>query len=216
MVSEGVDFESPTLDLPSYYSIATNMQPQSLPPSYFDAIYQIDPDPWKFATSDYEAEKYATTIGALPQQRYRSALEIGGSIGVLTAKLAPMCDRLLSIDVAKLAQEKAIERCQQYPHVEFQLMSFPHEYPQAKFDLILLSEVGYYWCPTDLQLAQHRMLELLEPGGNFLLVHWLPVSPDYPLTGDEVHDSFLELTPDRLRHSHAYRHEKYRLDLFEK
>ncbi len=193
------------------------MQPQSLPPSYFDAIYQTDPDPWKFATSDYEAEKYATTIAALPKPRYHSALEIGGSIGVLTAQLAPMCDRLLSIDVAKLAQDKAIARCQHLSHVNFELMSFPHEYPQAKFDLILLSEVGYYWCPADLHIAQQRMLELLEPGGNLLLVHWLPRSPDYPLTGDEVHDSFLDLAPDRLRSCHAYRHEeKYRLDLFEK
>ena len=189
---------------------------QSLPSSYFDAIYQTDPDPWKFATSEYEAQKYAATIAALPKPRYRSALEIGGSIGVLTAKLAPTCDALLSIDVSKLAQEQAIERCQHLPHASFQLMSFPHQYPQAKFDLILVSEVGYYWCPTDLQTAQQRILGLLEPGGNLLLVHWLPRSPDYPLTGDEVHESFLAFAPTQLHHIQADRTEKYRLDLFEK
>ncbi len=190
--------------------------PQSVPPSYFDAIYQTDPDPWKFATSEYEAQKYTTTIAALPKDRYRSGLEIGGSIGVLTARLAEYCDALLSIDVSQLAQERAIERCQQHPHVNFQLMNFPHESPPAKFDLILVSEVGYYWCPADLQTAQQQILELLEPGGNLLLVHWLPRTPDYPLTGDEVHESFLAFAPARLQHCHAHRTPQYRLDLFEK
>ncbi len=187
---------------------------ESLPASYFDAIYQTAPDPWQFATSEYEAQKYAATIAALPQPRYHSALEIGGSIGVLTAKLAPMCDRLLSIDVSKLAQDQAIDRCQQLPQVEFELMSFPQEYPERTFDLILLSEVGYYWSRADLHTAQQRMLELLEPSGNLILVHWLPRSPDYPLTGDEVHDSFLTLAPNQLQHLHAHRNDKYRLDLF--
>lgn len=187
---------------------------ESLPASYFDAIYQSAPDPWQFATSEYEAQKYAATIAALPQPHYRSALEIGGSIGVLTAKLAPLCDRLLSIDVSKLAQDQAIDRCQQLPQVEFELMSFPQEYPDTTFDLTILSEVGYYWSRADLHTAQQRMLELLEPGGNLILVHWLPRSPDYPLTGDEVHDAFLTLAPSQLQHLHAHRNDKYRLDLF--
>ena len=187
---------------------------KSLPASYFDALYQTDPDPWKFATSEYEAAKYAATIAALPQSRYHSALEIGGSIGVLTQKLAQVCDRVLSIDVSALAQAQAIDRCQYLPQVSFDIMRFPQEYPHQKFDLILVSEVGYYWCPEDLHAAQQRMLELLEPGGNLLLVHWLPRSPDYPLTGDQVHESFLRLAPTQLQHLQARKNDKFRLDLF--
>jgi SAM-dependent methyltransferase len=190
--------------------------PQSLPPEYFEALYQTDPDPWKFATSEYEAEKYATTVAALPQTHYRSAFEIGGSIGVLTQKLALFCDSILSVDVSALAQQQAVQRCQQLPHVRFQLLNFPHQYPREKFDLILVSEVGYYWCPQDLQAAQQRILDLLEPDAHVLLVHWLPRSPDYPLTGDEVHDSFLELVPNHLQHLQAQRYAKYRLDLFQR
>lgn len=187
----------------------------SLPASYFDALYQADPDPWKFATSAYEAQKYAATIAALPN-RYSSALEIGGSIGVLTEMLAAHCDAVLSIDISKLAQEKAIQRCKKLPQVEFELMNFPHEYPQEKFDLILVSEVGYYWCLQDLQIAKKRILDLLQPHGNLLLVHWLPVSPDYPITGDEVHDAFMECAPLYLQHLQSQRNENYRLDLFER
>jgi protein-L-isoaspartate O-methyltransferase len=188
---------------------------KSLPPSYFDAIYQNDPDPWKFETSQYEAEKYVATIASLPQSRYRSALEIGGSIGVLTQKLAYICDSVLSIDVSQRAQDRAIQRCKQLPQVHFQIMNFPTQYPQQKFDLILVSEVGYYWCLEDLQVAQKRIFELLEKGGHLLLVHWLPRSPDYPLTGDEVHDSFLKFVPTQLEHLKCQQNKKYRLDLFE-
>ena len=187
---------------------------RSLPASYFDALYQTDPDPWKFATSEYETEKYAATIAALPKPKYHSALEIGGSIGVLTQQLARRCDALLSIDVSQLAQSQAIDRCRDLPQVSFEIMNFPQAYPTIKFDLIVVSEVGYYWCLEDLQIAQQRIFELLEPGGHLLLVHWLPRSPDYPLTGDEVHDSFLKFVPVTIQHLQGQSNSKYRLDLF--
>jgi hypothetical protein len=46
---------------------------QTLLPEYFDALYTADPDPWKFAVSPYEREKYALTLEAMPKPRYRSA-----------------------------------------------------------------------------------------------------------------------------------------------
>jgi SAM-dependent methyltransferase len=187
---------------------------QSLPPEYFEDLYQTYTDPWNFATSDYEAQKYAATVAALPDRRYSSAFEIGGSIGVLTEKLASCCDRLLSIDVSESAQKQAIQRCQGLPQVQFQIMQFPQQYPNEQFDLILLSEVGYYWCWEDLEKAKSRIVECLKPGGHLLLVHWLPVSPGYPLTGDDVHNSFLNLS--QLSSILALRNEKYRLDLFQK
>jgi SAM-dependent methyltransferase len=191
-------------------------QKPSLPPSYFDELYNADPDPWKFETSEYEASKYAATIAALPKERYKSAFEIGCSIGVLTQKLASRCDSLLSIDVSEPALEKAIGRCQSLSQVRFQLMSVPQRYPKHIFDLTLVSEVGYYWCWEDLRKAQQLMLDHLEPGGHLLLVHWTLYAKDYPLSGDEVHDSFFELTPTKLRHLKGQREEQYRLDLFER
>lgn len=188
----------------------------SLPPSYFETLYHTQDDPWGFETSEYEANKYTATLAALPKERYRSALEIGGSIGVLTAKLADCCDSLLSVDVSKLAQKQAIARCKALPQVRFQIMCVPQHYPDEMFDLTLVSEVGYYWCWEDLKKAQQCILDHLEPGGHLLLVHWTQYARDYPLSGDEVHDSFLELTPTKLQHLAGWREEQYRLDLFER
>jgi predicted TPR repeat methyltransferase len=189
--------------------------PQSLPPSYFENLYQENPDPWQFETSSYEAEKYKATIAALPQSRYRSAFEIGGSIGVLTERLAQQCDRLLSVDVSQTAQIKAIQRCQHLPQVCFQIMQVPQQFPEELFDLILVSEVGYYLSWQDLQTTQSHILAHLKPSGHLLLVHWT-LEQNYPLTGDDVHESFLSLSPRALRHLFGQREERYRLDLFER
>lgn len=188
---------------------------QSLPPSYFEDLYQADPDPWKFATSTYEAEKYAATIAALPKPRYRSGWEIGGSIGVLTEKLATRCDALLSIDVSQTAQAQAIERCRHLPQVRFEILNFPQQQPEDAFDLIVLSEVGYYWGWEDLRRAGNLLMERLEPGGHLILVHWTRET-NYPLRGSEVHDWFLEWVPTKLRSLVARQTEHYRLDLFER
>lgn len=191
-------------------------QPQSLPPSYFEKMYRENPDPWQFETSEYEAKKYAATIATLPNLQYRSALEIGGSIGVLTEKLADRCSALLSIDVSETAQAKAIERCQPFPQVRFQIMQVPQQFPTESFDLILVSEVGYYLSLQDLHKAQVHILDRLELGGHLLLIHWTLYAQDYPLSGDEVHESFLKLSPQPLRHVTGQREEQYRLDLFER
>lgn len=191
-----------------------NKPKDSLPPSYFEAMYRDNPDPWEFETSDYEAEKYQTTIAALPKSRYTNVLEIGGSIGVLTAKLAPRCDSLLSIDVSQTAQQKAIARCQNLPQIRFKIAQVPQAYPDEMFDLTLVSEVGYYLSWDDLKKTQQLIIEHLHVGGHLLLVHWTLFAKDYPLTGDEVHDSFGQLTD--LKHLKGLRKERYRLDLFER
>lgn len=185
----------------------------SLSSEYFDALYKTNPDPWKFETSQYEADKYNATIAALPRSSYTSALEIGGSIGVLTEKLAHYCDALLSIDVSEIAQARAIARCQHLPQVHFQIMRIPEKFPDAVFDLILVSEVAYYLGWDDFRKMQRQIVEHLKLGGHLLIVHWI-LEQDYPLTGDQVHDSLLSL--DELDSVLSQRTEKYRLDLLER
>jgi hypothetical protein len=192
-----------------------NQPKDSLQPSYFAEIYRQNPDPWNFETSDYEAQKYQATINALPKPRYRNALEIGGSIGVLTALLAQRCDSLLSIDVSEIAQQQAIARCQDLSQVRFGIAQIPQDYPDEMFDLTLLSEVGYYLSWQDLKTTQQLIIKHLDVGGHLLLVHWTLFAKDYPLTGDEVHNSFLQLDTD-LKHLIGWRQERYRLDLFER
>jgi SAM-dependent methyltransferase len=193
-------------------------QPNTLPPEYFDHVYQANRDPWNFETSPYEREKYAATLAALPRPHYAEAFEIGCSLGVLTAQLAPRCGHLLAVDVSEAALAQAHARCAELAQVEIRLMQVPNEFPSQSFDLILLSEVGYYWSPDDLARATEKLIAALLPGGQLLLVHWTPPVHDYPLTGDDVHEFFLTKAAAEgpLRHLAGQRHEQYRLDLLEK
>ena len=193
-------------------------QPNTLPPEYFDQVYQANRDPWDFETSPYEREKYANTLAALPQLQYAEVFEIGCSLGVPTAQLAPRCGHLLAVDVSEAALVQARARCAGLPQVEIRLLRVPEEFPPHQFDLILVSEVGYYWSPPDLARAADQIIAGLKPGGQLLLVHWTPPVHDYPLTGDEVHDFFLTKTADNgpLRYLIGQRHATYRLDLLER
>jgi 2-polyprenyl-3-methyl-5-hydroxy-6-metoxy-1,4-benzoquinol methylase len=121
---------------------------QTLRPEYFDALYTADPDPWNFGASAYERAKYTLTLNAMPKPRYRSALEVGCSIGVLTSSLASRCDAVVAIDAAQTPLAEAMRRCADLPGVRFAHMFVPDQWPDGAFELILLSEVIYYLSAT--------------------------------------------------------------------
>ncbi|AWN46761.1 methyltransferase type 12 [Methylobacterium terrae] len=184
----------------------------SLPPGYFDERYAADPDPWNFADSPYERSKYAATLAALPRAHYASALEVGCSIGVLTAALAERCDALLALDVAEAALDQARARCRDRPGVRLLRAQVPGEWPEGTFDLILLSEVVYYLDTGDVAALADRVRASLAPGGDVVLVHWTGET-HYPLTGDEAADLFISGTRDRLAVDRQVRTGQYRLDV---
>ena len=184
----------------------------TIPATYFDDMYAADSDPWRFAASAYEREKYQATLEALPRPHYASALEIGCSIGVLTRMLAGRCDALLSLDVAQAALAQAIERCAEIAHVRFDLMQVPRQWPIGRFDLILLSEVVYYLDRTDVDRLASRVQSSVTPGGDIVMVHWLGET-HYPLTGDEAAEQMIASLSRVSSVSCQTRTEAYRLDV---
>jgi len=183
---------------------------ESLAADYFERLYAADDDPWSFATSPYELGKYEDTVAALGP-RYARGLEIGCSVGVLTQRLAPRCDALLAVDVSERALAAARTRCATCAQVDFARVRVPQDFPAGPFDLVVVSEVAYYWSDADLALARDRIASSLAPGGELVLVHFLPKVDDYVRDGDAVHRFFL--ADERFAHVHGHRAERYRLDL---
>jgi SAM-dependent methyltransferase len=185
-------------------------------PEYFAAIYEEGPDPWGFESSSYEREKYTATLAALTRPRYSSAFEIGCSVGVLTELLAARCRRLLAVDIVDTPLALARERCRELGSVCFARMQVPDEFPDEIFDLIVLSEVGYYWSREDLERATDLIVEHLNPRGQLLLAHWRPEIAGCPLTGDEVHALVAARSAGSLQHRFGESQPSYRLDLWER
>jgi cyclopropane fatty-acyl-phospholipid synthase-like methyltransferase len=180
---------------------------------YFEGLYEASDDPWDFSTSDYEREKYRHTLEALGGRRFGRALEVGCSIGVFTAMLAPCCGELLAVDASERAVALARERLASASNVRVERRTMPEETPEGPFDLIVVSEVLYYFDRDTMLATLHKLETDLSPGGTLLAVHWRRETRTYPLQGDEVHElirgstglslKLQETTPD------------YRLELYE-
>ena len=80
------------------------------------------------------------------------------------------------------------------------------------FDLLVLSEVIYYWSIADLERMAAFADRAVEPGGDMVLVHWTGET-DYPLTGDEAAQRFLAATAPFTRVVLQDRAEFYRIDV---
>lgn len=180
---------------------------------YFEQLYNANPDPWDFGSSDYERRKYDATLAAIGTGHV-NALEIGCSIGVFTRRLAERCQALLAVDIAETALEAARRRCEGLPHIDFRRMQLPDEFPDGRFDLVVLSEVGYYWSLPDLDRFLDWLSGALAHDGRFVLVHWTGRT-NYPLTGDQVHDHVAMKTRGRLRLIETATTDRYRLDVLQ-
>jgi SAM-dependent methyltransferase len=156
---------------------------------YFDQLYAASADPWEFRTRWYEARKYAISLALLPAEHYGDAFEPGCSIGVLTEQLALRCDRLLACDGSAAAVRQAAARTARWPNVQVQRLVMPGDWPAGEFDLIVLSELLYYFAGDDLPKVLDRAVASLRPDGTLLAVHWRYPVADYPRTGDEVHQA---------------------------
>ena len=159
--------------------------PPSLTVGYFDDLYERNPDPWRFESRWYERRKRALIAASLPRERYGSVLEIGCSTGHVTEVLADRSDDVLAVDVAQAAVERARARVGDRARVL--VHDVTTGIPGGPFDLVVLSEVGYYLTEPQLATLLDEIEAALGTDGTLLACHWRHPVADYPLTGDAVH-----------------------------
>ena len=180
---------------------------------YFDKLYEKDQDPWGFETSDYEREKYARTMDALPRAHYARGMEAGCSIGVLSGLLAARCDHLVAFDASALPLARARTLCAAQTNIEFRTLALPHDWPEGVFDLMVFSEVLYYLAPDDLALCAERVAKSLTSSGDIVAVHYTGAT-DYPLSGDEVATLFGAQISRFARATRSEQRPGYRVDVW--
>ena len=175
-------------------------------------------DPWGITGRPNENAKYALTLDLCGSGPFERALEIGCSEGLFTALLAPRCRSLVAVDISTRAIRRARARLAHCPNVVFRAVALPARYPVGPFDLILASDVLYYWTTDDLRSAARRIADSLAPGGRFVAIHFgLPVAGGS--TGEVVHDLLQSCLP--LTHVHSDRRDigsgrPYRIDVWER
>jgi SAM-dependent methyltransferase len=155
--------------------------------AYFDAMFDASDDPWHYKNRWYEERKRALTLACLPQRRYASCYEPGCANGELSAALAQRCDRLLISDGAVVAIELARQRVREMSNVRVMEAWTPHQWPKESFDLIVISEFGYYLDTASLQALALKARDSLNPGGTVLACHWRWRIEGCEIDGDTVH-----------------------------
>ena len=158
----------------------------SVPPAYFEAMFSGNDDPWSFRSRWYETRKRAMTLASLPRARYGNAFEPGCANGELSAELAARCDRLLIADGTPRAVDIARRRVSSLSQVEVMQAWVPDEWPQQAFDLVVISELGYFLSPDALEKLIRKIRGSLQPGATVLACHWRKQIDGCALDGDEV------------------------------
>lgn len=160
-------------------------------------------DPWGFRTDPYEQRRYAWTLAALGKDRYRRAFEPACALGELTRQLARRCDEVVALDPSASALREAAVHTADQPQVHLRQGAIPEDWPDGDFDLIVLSEVGYYFEVPDLRDMVALARGSLVSDGELVAVHWRGHSDDHLLAADEVHDTIaaaLGSAPECERH----------------
>jgi SAM-dependent methyltransferase len=186
-----------------------------LPDGYFDALYESSTDPWQLGSRWYERRKYAITLALLPQERYRHAFEPGCSVGVLTGLLSARCDHVTAVDIAERALVQADARLRQSGQREAVTLlqrSLDMPWPPDDFDLVVISEVAYYFDAVALRTIVDREVSRLQSNTTLITAHWRHPVADYPLSGDAATD-VIGATPG-LHHIGGYRDDDVVIEIF--
>lgn len=181
--------------------------------AFFEAKYQGVEDPWDFEQNAYERNRYDSILRSIEDKRWKSVLEPGCSIGVLTEGLAPLCDRLLALDFSATALRAAERRCSKFSHVRVECLAIQNVVSFANFDLIVLSEIGYYFTERAWSTLIDRMIGEMAPQAALLAAHWTGFSEDHVMSGDCVHEILINHPGLAVKQSE--RHPGFRLERLE-
>ena len=158
---------------------------------HFEALYAAGDDPWNVRGSWYERRKRALLLACLAKPRYRDVFEPGCGNGEMSAALAARCDRLLACDASPSALAAARRRLSGGPpecEVKFAQSGLPGGWPSGQgFDLIVISELGYYFDGGALRTLFDHAGASLDAGGELVLCHYLHDFDDRASTTAAVH-----------------------------
>lgn len=153
---------------------------------YLESIHERA-DPFGYRWRWYEARKRQVLLAALPHRHVGRAWEMGCSNGELTAALAMRCSSLLATDISANAVRHARDRAGHLAGVAVERMRHPGQWPQGRFDLIVMSEVGYYLTCAELADTVQRLHGSLAHEGVLLACHWRHPFAEAFQDGGQVH-----------------------------
>jgi SAM-dependent methyltransferase len=141
--------------------------------SYLNSLYRDSEDPWHLRGTWYEMRKRDVVMSCLPRRRYSSTFEPGCSVGELTLRLALRSDSVLAADFHPDAVRITRVRVAGLPGVRVEQLLLPDQWPTDEaFDLVVLSELGYFFVPAAWQRLCSLVARTTLPNATVIACHW--------------------------------------------
>lgn len=137
--------------------------------AYFDWRYRKH-DTYNYSGSEEERIKRERIAAFLSDRRYANILEVGCGEGFMTTVLSPLGDRLLGIDISRVAVKRARRMHADNPRVSFKIADVFTFQPHESYDLITCSEILCYLNFKQIDQAVRNLVTRLTPGGRLLAV----------------------------------------------
>jgi SAM-dependent methyltransferase len=145
---------------------------------HYQAVWQRG-DAWELESSDFEQGRYAYLLAKIGDRHYDRVLEIGCGSGCFTRLLAGIAERVVAIDIAPAAIERARTRTAEAGpgRVEFRVANIMEYDPgtDEPWDLIVLSEtiysLGWRYPFFNLGLFAYQLFAATGDGGRCLLAN---------------------------------------------
>lgn len=138
--------------------------------TFFEFKY-IKKDPYLTTIDEKEIIKLEKSFDLVKDSRYKNILDIGCGEGYLVEKLIPLADRIVALDISKLALQRAEKRIRKDAHIDFIQKDILKYKPGENFDLIICSEILYYLQLEDVKTIAGKLIEWISPNGKLLLVN---------------------------------------------
>jgi peptidoglycan/xylan/chitin deacetylase (PgdA/CDA1 family)/GT2 family glycosyltransferase len=136
---------------------------------HWEALF-AEADPWSY-TNSYEQLKYEQTLSLLADGTADHALELACAEGHFTSLLAPHVGHLLATDISTTALARAAQRSSDHANVEFRTLDLIADALPSDLDLVVCSEVLYYYDRPSVEALAVRIRNALRPGGVFVSAH---------------------------------------------
>jgi peptidoglycan/xylan/chitin deacetylase (PgdA/CDA1 family) len=150
--------------------------------NYWESVFSSK-NPWEYDNL-YEQTKYEQTLDLLGNRKISTALELACAEGFFTQLLASRVDTLVATDISETAVQRAQEACSEFDNISFRQLDLIEDQIHGKFDLIVCSEVLYYFeSRRTLSKLAAKLSEHLNPGGVILMAHGLIAANNPEETG---------------------------------
>jgi SAM-dependent methyltransferase len=148
---------------------------------YFETLWSQG-DPWDLETSDYDQDKYSRELALIEDRPLHRVLELGCAAGAFTRRLAAVAERIVAMDIAPRAIERARAAGTENGRIDYRVGDIVAFDPveEAPWDLVVLSETIYYvgWRYSFFEVGwlARRICESLQPGGALVMTNTVSAS----------------------------------------